>query len=185
MGTANTISHPRAAMSRRSQRHRPPHLRKARAQAVTHSNPIHLHATRSQPGLCADTRASVPSSTWTCSVSFCTSCSFEYMIRDMTSAFFPSQHPPPFYFLWSGNASPCEYLIENEWEICKFLKTPTNFLMISCHSSMDGPLQLQEAWAAEYSNHIVPASEKWGCFTRLMPTLPGAGQAHNHCSLTE
>lgn len=104
LGTANAISHPRAAMSRRSQRHRPPHRRNARA--VAHSNPIHLHATRSQPGLCADTRASVPSSMWTCSVSFCTSCSFEYMIRDMTSAFFPSQPPPPLFFFLVRKCQP-------------------------------------------------------------------------------
>lgn len=50
---------------------------------------------------------------------------------------------------------------------------------------MDGPLQLQEAWTAEYSDHIMPASEMCGCFTRQMPTLPGAGQAHNCFSLTE
>lgn len=51
--------------------------------------------------------------------------------------------------------------------------------MISCYFSKDGPLQLQEAWVAEYSNHIVPASEMRGCLTRQMPTLPGSGQAHN------
>lgn len=49
---------------------------------------------------------------------------------------------------------------------------------------MDGPLQLREAWAAEYSGHIVPACEMCGCFTTQMPT-PGAGQAHNRFSLTE
>lgn len=57
------------------------------------------------------------------------------MISNMmqTSAFFPPPNTPPQFYFWSGNASPCESLIENEWEICKFLQTPTNFLMISCY----------------------------------------------------
>lgn len=101
-----------------------------------------------------------------------------WLVIWQVGVFFPSQHPSPFFFFFfgSGNASQCEYLIENEWEICKFLQTPTNFLMIFVTLQWMVLLQLQEVWATEYSNHIVPASETWGCFTRQMPTLPGAGK---------
>lgn len=182
-------------MCRKSQHHRPPNLWKVRAGAVAHNTTVHPHVTKShssQSGLRADLRLSVPLSIRTYSVSIPPATLNTRLAIRCRQVHVSSQHPHVFWFVWVFFTlllvRKCQPLWVSHRKWIGNLQIPLNThklshdllllfqWMVPCNSKKPGLLN---------SDRIVPGSKMCGCFTRQMPTLPGAGQAHNHFRLTE